>query len=398
MNKILQGNVITPTAVLPSHRVLISCEKIIKIQPSEAPLPEAFQGEEIPLYDAREGWIAPGFIDIHSDYIEHMAAPRPTSLMDFQISLHEAERELIGHGITTMYHSLSFYAFWKFDEKVIRNPENTQKFIELIHKTGGEKHLIHHRFHARFEIDSLDRVEELEGYIHDKKIHLLSFMDHTPGQGQYRDLEMYRKTLKGYRNISDAEVDQIIHKGQTTEKLPITAIQELTKAAKEQGIVVASHDDDTIEKLRLNRELGLDISEFPITMEVAKEARAMGFHTVAGAPNVMLGGSHSGNLSAAEAVLAGAVDTLCSDYYPASMLHAPFILHERMAQSLPEAFQLVSLNPAKAVGIDNITGSIEEGKQGDILFIHKLPNGLPAITKAFVAGHQSFTTSYREDL
>jgi alpha-D-ribose 1-methylphosphonate 5-triphosphate diphosphatase len=294
-----------------------------------------------------------------------------------------------------MFHSLSIYRRALFSEKPIRNADNVRKFADLIEESHGKKHLVRHRFHARFELDNLDRADELMDYIRAKKVHLVSFMDHTPGQGQYRDLEMYRKTLKGYQTLSEEELDGIIKDSQGAKKLTLEAVRELSAAALENGIAIASHDDDTVEKISLIKGFGATISEFPITMEVAREAKEKGLHTIAGAPNILLGGSHSGNLSAAEAVSDGCIDILCSDYYPAAMLHAVFILHEKYGLGLAEAFSLVTINPARAVRMDGLTGSIEPGKRADILIIEKIENGFPAVTSAIVDGKRVFSTNYR---
>jgi phosphonate metabolism protein PhnM len=214
MKVITNGNIITPTEIVGGMDVILEGDRIVEIHPSE--------GAEYPAHaeiiDAQGGWITPGFIDIHSDYIEHMAAPRPTALMDFKISLREAEKELLSHGITTMFHSLSLYKETEFPDKPIRQAENIGKFIELIEESHHSRHLIRHRFHARYEIDNLDRVEELKDYICENKVHLLSFMDHTPGQGQYRDLEMFKQTVKGYRKVSDQEVVAIIERSQNAPR------------------------------------------------------------------------------------------------------------------------------------------------------------------------------------
>ena len=226
-----------------------------------------------------------------------------------------------------------------------------------------ELHLIRHRMHARFEIDNMDEVDRLVKNIEDDKVHLLSFMDHTPGQGQYRNLEVYRETLKGYRNISDDDVNVLIAERQSTELITIEKIKEVADFAISKGIAVASHDDDNIQKLELVKSFGTTISEFPITLEVAQKAKEIGLHTIAGAPNVMLGGSHSGNLSAAEAIANDCVDILCSDYYPAALLHAIFDLHEKYDNDLHKMFMMVTLNPAKAVRMDDELGSIKVGKK-----------------------------------
>ena len=137
------------------------------------------------------------------------------------------------------------------------------------------------------------------------------------------------------------------------------------------NIAVASHDDDEVEKLSLVKSYGTTISEFPTTLEVARKAKEMGLWTIAGAPNVLLGGSHSGNLSAAEAIQEQTIDILCSDYYPAALLHSIFKLSEEYGQDLHEMFQLVTLNPAKAVQMDDEIGSIKEGKKATLSLSRK---------------------------
>jgi len=369
--------------------LVVEGDRIARIRPAGGPR----AGLEV--VDCAGGIVCPGLIDIHSDYIEHMAAPRPTSLMDFGISLREAEKELAGHGVTTMFHSLSLYKATEFPDKPIRRPENVSRFIDLVDKAHRGSHLIRHRFHARFELDNIERVDELAGYIRAGKIQLLSFMDHTPGQGQYRDLEVFRKTLKGYVSASDEVIDRMIADSQAKEKLTLAGIAALARAAKERGIAVASHDDDSAEKVALVRSYGATISEFPVAMDGARAARDAGMHIVAGAPNILLGGSHSGNLSAADAIEEGLVDVLCSDYYPAAMLHSVFAMHRARGKDLAAMMRLVTINPARAVGMDAELGSIAEGKKADLLVLRELEDGFPAIEECVVDGRRILSTRYR---
>lgn len=391
MHIIHNGKVITEEGIIDGKAIVVVGEVIEAIIPQD-------QVSDFPnaeLIDARGGYISPGFIDIHSDYIETVASPRPTSMMDFNISLREAEKILISHGITTMFHSLSFYKEDVFTHKPMRNPKNIQRMVDAIDATHNELHLIRHRLHARFEIDNIEEVDSLVRNIEDGKVHLLSFMDHTPGQGQYRNLEVYRETLKGYRNISDDDVNVLIAERQSTEFLTIEKIKEVADIALSKGIAVASHDDDDTKKLELVQSFGTTISEFPITLEVAKKAKEIGLHTIAGAPNVLLGGSHSGNLSAAEAIANDCVDILCSDYYPAALLHAIFDLHEKHGNDLHKMFMMVTLNPAKAVRMDGELGSIKVGKKADILVIERMEDGYPMLTATMVNGVLITTTNYR---
>lgn len=390
MYLLTNGRIVTEEGILEGYDILIENDTIRRI--AEKGTIKAIGVEKI---DVKKSYIAPGFIDIHSDYIENMASPRPTSIMDFNISLREAEKVLLNNGITTMFHSLSFYGLDLFEHKPVRKRENVVKLMDVINKTHNEKHLIRHRFHARVELDSIDEIENIKNYIKEGNVHLLSFMDHTPGQGQYRNIDTYRNILRGYKNVSDEEIDKMVEERQNKATITVDTMKEMAELAKERNISIASHDDDTVEKIGFMKELGATISEFPITEDVAREARKSGMFTIAGAPNVLLGKSHAGNLSAGDAIKDECIDILCSDYYPAAMLHSVFKLNEEYGINLCEAFKFVTINPAKAVKLDHLIGSIKEGKKADLLIIEKL-DGLPVITSVFVDGKIMSEINYRE--
>lgn len=396
MYLITNGLIITEETMLEGFDLLIREDRIARIARQGEIEPE----EGMEVIDAAGGYISAGFIDIHSDYIERMTAPRPTALMDFGLGLREAEKVLISHGITTMYHSLGIDKSADEYNQQIRKPENVKKLMDLIDQAHATKHLIRHRIHVRFEIDSIAEIENLKRYIAERKVHLVSFMDHTPGQGQYRNLEVYKKKLKaqnqlGYKQFTDEGIDEFILMRQTKPKLTEAGIREIAQLAAAHQIPIASHDDDSIEKLELLQDFGAVISEFPITLDIARQAKEKGMYTVAGAPNVLLGGSHNGNLFAAEAIQQHSIDILCSDYYPASLLHAVFYLANHCQMDLVEMFKLVSLNPARAVGIDKETGSIREGKKADLLVIEKIEPDFPVITTVLVDGKLIQKTNYR---
>lgn len=353
------------------------------------------QLDGVETIDANGGYVSPGFVDIHSDYIETIVSPRPNSVMNMNIGLRESERILMTHGITTIFHSLSYYGDDKYSHKAIRNPENVQKCVDAISASHDEPHLIRHRLHARFEIDSVDQLQQLEENILDGKVHLLSFMDHTPGQGQYRNLEIYKDIMRGYRTMTDYEVDTLIKEQIDKEKITLEDIERLSRLAISRNIAVASHDDDDVQKLALVQSYGTTISEFPITLDVAKEAKRLGLQTIAGAPNILLGGSHTGNLSAAEAVQAHVIDIICSDYYPPAMLHGIFELANKYEEDLHALFQLVTINPARAVNMAHEIGSIAVGKKADIIIIEQMADGYPVVTSTIVDGKVILQTNYR---
>ena len=375
------GTVVCADRVLPDCDVVVIDGRIAAIEPVGASdfdaQPDATMGV-LPVVDARGAYVVPGLIDIHSDYVENVASPRPSVVMDLSTSLYKADRELVSHGVTTIFHSLSVYGAHVFDHKPIRDFGNVSALIDRVAalRAGEERdHLIRHRLHMRVELDSVDLYDDIESFLRSGKVDLVSFMDHTPGQGQYRDLLVFGDTLKGYRDVSDEDVRDIVRQQQESQKLTYAQITALAAVARERGVSIASHDDDSEDKLAFMDGLEATISEFPISLDIARAARARGMHTIAGAPNVMLGHSHSGNLSAREAVQAGAIDVLCSDYYPAALLDAVFTLRDQCGLDIAKAFALVTINPAKAAGIADEVGSIAVGKRADVLLVREISCG-----------------------
>lgn len=389
---IINSSVITANEILEDYAVVINGDTIEKLLPMNEVNTENYDN----VINAKGGYVSAGFIDIHSDYIEGIIAPRPTTIMDFNIGIKESERILSSHGITTMFHSLSIYKEDLFGHKPVRQPDNVNKLIHAIHRTHSEKHLIRHRMHARFELDSVEMMDKIKEHIEENRIHLLSFMDHTPGQGQYRDIEKYRHTMKGYKDLSDDEINAQITVKKALSRLSVEEMETMSELARSKGIAIASHDDDATEKIDFNESLNTSISEFPITMEVAKYAHSKGMYTLAGAPNIMLGGSHSGNLNAQDAIMEGCISILCSDYYPAAMLHSVFKLNRKANYPLTEGFKLITLNPAKAVQMDDEIGSIEAGKKADLNII-RLFDDYPTITECIVNGKVVSQYHYRID-
>ena len=389
MIAIKNGRIVLPDRILDGKTLVLDGDRIHSIA-EEIP-PEAGK-----VIDAHGRYITPGFFDVHSDKIEQFILPRPTAQFDFELALKECERELLHLGITTIYHSFSLLKDELFGKSPLRTRENVEKMAALIRDIHDRNHLIHHRFHLRIEIDNLDAYAIAKAMIAQGLAHEISFMDHSPGQGQYRNLEIYQKTIRKYhgREIEELGFEKVLEMQRNKKTLSFEQLKELCRFAHENGVAVASHDDDTLEKLDINREIGVDISEFPINLEAAKYARSLGFATVVGAPNILLGGSHSGNMSAAEAIQAGCADILCSDYYPPAILHSIFAMHLKYGVPLPEMVKKATLNPAVAMGLGQDYGSIEPGKKADLLVIGIL-DGYPVITHVLVDGRTTSRVEYR---
>lgn len=388
MIAIKNARIVTPDSIVDGQTVYIEDGRIQEISEAERTAKR--------VINAYGRYLMPGFIDVHSDRIEQFILPRPTAKMDFELALKECERELLHQGITTMYHSFSLYQNEFLGKSPLRTQENVEKMAQLIGSIHERSHLIHHRFHLRLEIDFLEAFPIARKMLEDNMIHELSFMDHSPGQGQYRSLEVYANTVRTYGGEESKKMDmeEIIHYHDDKPLLSMNQMRELTELAHAHGITVASHDDDTEAKLAVNRQIGVDISEFPITIKTAEAARKMGFYTVVGAPNILLGGSHSGNMSAAEALKAGCADILCSDYFPPAILHGIFHMAEHYGCSLPEMVTKATLNPAKAMRMDEDYGSVEMGKKADLLVVEVL-DGYPVITHVLVDGRPTSRVEYR---
>ncbi|MDQ0167043.1 alpha-D-ribose 1-methylphosphonate 5-triphosphate diphosphatase [Bacillus horti] len=359
---IYNAQIVTPTKVIQNGSILIEEDRIIAIE--EGLIQSSVQPTE--CIDVHGSYVLPGLVDSHSDAIEMELEPRPSSAFPMEVSFYELEKKLVGEGITTIYHSLSL-----LDEdakKWVRQNRTVLNTIKEIHGLAQGEFLIRHKIHLRYEITNVTALEDVKELLRNGHIHQLSFMDHTPGQGQFRDIEIHRKLLMEHRHFSETEANEIIEAHRTQQKLDPKLIQDLADLALEHGIPVASHDDDTVEKLEVVKDWHAVICEFPIELAVAKKAKEMGLSVVMGAPNVMLGKSHSNNLSAMEAIHENVVDILCSDYYPSSLLHAAFKLYST-GLPLQQAVNLVSLHPAKALHIEGHVGSLEIGKKADLLIV-----------------------------
>lgn len=391
MIAIENGKIVTPDQIIEGKILLLEHDRIFGFSDT---LDSVDTVEKV--VNAHGRYIIPGLIDVHSDKIEQYMQPRPTSQMDFEFALKICERDLLSAGITTMYHSLSLFKDDLFGKNLMKFRGNVQKVADLIANIHLRNHLIHHRLHLRLEIDNLEAFDIVRDMIDQDKAHLISFMNHAPGQGQYRSFAAYCETMSMYnsKDVMAMSVDELREYHEKKPKLSFEQLKELTWIAHVKGIPVASHDDDTEEKLATNKEIGVDISEFPIALKTAKSAKEKGFYTVVGSANIMRGSSHSGNLSAAEAILEDCADIICSDYYPAAILHSLFHMHEKHGVPLPQMVNRATLNPAKAMRTDKDYGSIESGKKADLLIVDML-DGYPVITHVFVDGNSISRIEYR---
>ncbi len=365
--------------VIPNGAVRIEDGRIAEIR--ETPVAEA---------DILGGGrlLLPGFIDMHGDMVEREVEPRIGVHVPMKIGIAELDKKLASCGVTTAYAALSFIGA-SVTSGVLRSEDHTSGMIDTI--IGLKEHLlVDHRIHARFEVTFTPAIASLQKLMDAGRLHLISLMDHTPGQGQYRDVELYIARIAKERGMSVAAASEVVGKrmaGREGQGDVLNALQDLSARARACGVVLASHDDDTLEKVELVHGLGATLSEFPVTLEAAEEARRLGMRTAMGAPNALRGESYSGNLSARHAYEAGLLDMLASDYHPASILPAVLGLAELRDRSLVAAVALASANPAAALGLAD-RGAIEPGLLADLVVADRHP--VARVRATFRAGRMIY--------
>jgi alpha-D-ribose 1-methylphosphonate 5-triphosphate diphosphatase len=322
--------------------------------------------------------VVPGFVDLHGDAIEKELEPRPGARFPTSMAVVELDKKLSMAGVTTMYHAVGFN-----DEELSkgRDTEQSRELIEEIYEANKSHLGVDNLVHARFEITSESSLETIKKLISTKKVDMLSIMDHSPGQGQFKTLEAWKKYHLSAYTIDEEDVEEYIEKKLSKDKVGI--VEDLVKFGLEHNIPVLSHDDDCEDKLNTLKALGVTFSEFPLSIKVAQKAKSMGISTGMGAPNVVRGGSQSGNIAAKELIAQGVCDYLCSDYHPASLLMSPYRLKEDVNLPLEKGFAMISSTPAKLANLKD-RGEIKEGKLADIVVIDE--SNFPKVVLTFKDG------------
>ncbi|MFF2481766.1 alpha-D-ribose 1-methylphosphonate 5-triphosphate diphosphatase [Paenibacillus sp. NPDC058071] len=381
---VTNGMVVTPKEVIAAS-IAVSEGEIEAVFASEAGEREREQWlrshPDAECIDAAGRYVLPGLVDIHNDAIEKEVQPRPNTLFPLKMSLLEFERKLPLHGITTMFHSLSLGVGLS-----LRGDHLLTDMVELINSYRVERSVVRNRIHLRYEITYLTGLPIVEQYIRERKIDYLSYMDHSPGQGQYHKEGSFERYVMKNQGIGPDEVKTIVEELLVRRRqIDWEKLRQLGDLAISRGISLASHDDDTPERVEQSKASGVSVSEFPITLETALHAAASGLYVCVGAPNIVRGGSHDLNLRAVDAVSAGAASIICSDYHSSSLLRAVFQLADEGIAALPSAVKLATLHPAEACGIADEVGSIETGKAADLIIVDRFDDH-PWVARTIVGG------------
>jgi alpha-D-ribose 1-methylphosphonate 5-triphosphate diphosphatase len=336
-----------------------------------------------PGLDCGGDTVVPGLIELHTDNLESHYAPRPHVRWKPVGAVVAYDAQIAASGITTVFDSLRVGS----DADSQSVGEDLLLLADAI-ETARASNLLRadHRTHLRCEISAPNMQEQAESYLALYPAHLASLMDHTPGQRQFTSLETWKRFYTRRTSFSDAELDRFVEqKLETHARHAGPNRRWLVEHAARTGIVLASHDDATADHVRESQDSGAAIAEFPTTFEAAERSRAVGAQIMMGAPNLVRGGSHSGNVAAEDLARAGLLDILSSDYVPASLLMAAFELPRRVSSiSLPEAIRTVTLNPAEATGLTD-RGAIEAGRRGDLVRVARI-DGAPIARETYRGG------------
>ena len=320
-------------------------------------------------------YLIPGLVELHTDVLERHARPRPGVAWPETAAVVAHDSQLVGVGITTVLDGLAVGYVVDSGQRP-RNPRPLMAAVTHAQSAGWLR--AEHFFHLRCEVSTEHVVEDFEPCAGDARVRLVSLMDHTPGQRQFVSLDKYREYYQGKFGLSDVEVETLIE----SRRLDRARFGDRHRSAiialcAKHGLPMASHDDATVRHVEEALEAGATIAEFPTTLEAAGAARAYGLSVLVGGPNLILGGSHSGNVAAALLAERGLIDILSSDYVPAAALHAALWLHARHGVRLPEAVATVTLTPARRIGLED-RGEIAVGQLADLVRVRLTPE-LPVV-------------------
>jgi alpha-D-ribose 1-methylphosphonate 5-triphosphate diphosphatase len=364
------GRVVTPDAVVDGA-VRIEGDRIVDVGDVDRDADD--------VVDARGRLVLPGLIDLHGDDIESHLHPRSGARMDTHMALAAADRANVAAGITTKFHAISF----ELDRDENRSPELGAEITAAVER--ADDLVVDHRIHARCEVTQERCVDAVEDVIDAGDASLVSVMSHIPGKGQFRDREAF---LDYYRNSEKHTLEEATEIIEKRGSLDLETIRErvdrVVEAADERDVPTASHDDEEVAEVERLSDRGVDISEYPITMETAERAHELGMTVTMGAPNLVRGESQWGNLRTADAIDAGVVDALVADYHPPSLLAAAFV---DTGEPLPERVTRVTANPADAAGLSD-RGRIEPGARADLIVVDADPT--PTVARALVAGRPAY--------
>jgi alpha-D-ribose 1-methylphosphonate 5-triphosphate diphosphatase len=335
--------------------------------------------------DLEGDYLIPGLVELHTDHLETHYAPRPKVRWNPVAAVQAHDAQIAASGITTVLDAIRV----GLDENSDMGATEMQTLMHAIAAgTKAGRLRAEHHVHLRCEVSAPDCLESFNLLKDDPQVRLASLMDHAPGQRQFASMDAYKVYYQGKLKMSDAALEDFTQRRNAESRTYAGPHRRaIAQACHDLGIVLASHDDATRDHVEEAVALGIDVAEFPTTIEAAKASRQAGMAILMGGPNVVRGGSHSGNVSARALAEAGLLDILSSDYIPFSMLQSAFSLAETVEGiSLAQAVQFVTKRPAEAGGFHD-RGEIAIGKRAD--FVHvRVEDDIPIVLTVWRQGRR----------
>lgn len=338
-----------------------------------------------PAEDFEGDYLVPGLVELHTDHLENHYHPRPGVNWPAIPAVIAHDAQIAAAGITTVFDALRAGTFDPGDLSAQHAGILATAIVEA-QQLGQLR--AEHFIHLRCELPCPDTAESAQLTAAAGPLHIISIMDHTPGARQFVSIEKFREYYIGKKLVLPEQMDGYIAERQEFQaRYAAENKRVILELARAIGVKVASHDDATLAHVEEALADGVSIAEFPTTAEAAAAAHRNGLAVLMGAPNVVRGKSHSGNISAAEVAASGHLDVLSSDYVPSSLLPAVFRLASEVPGiSLPQAIGLITRNPARAAGLDD-RGVIAHGKRADLLQV-RVVDGLPVVRRVWREGRR----------
>lgn len=378
----MRESIITNAKIVLADEVIDGALKIVDGKIEDISTTRCSSGSAL---DFEGDMLIPGLVELHTDNLERHVMPRPKSNWPVKAAVLNHDREISAAGITTVFDAISVGHLnaGARDESFL---DLMAQSIETLNEKGSLK--ADHFIHWRCEVSGDDLIRQIEPLSKNSRTGLFSVMDHTPGQRQFVSLDAYRTYYQGKYGLSDTEMASYMEgRIAAQERNSEPNRREIVKLAHTKNIPLASHDDATVDHVDEAIDDGITVAEFPTTLDAAEASHNNGLAVLMGAPNVVRGKSHSGNISARDLGKAGLLDVLSSDYVPFSLLFGATLLETHCENiSLPEAISKITLNPAKHVGLTD-RGEIAEGKRADLVR-YRMNEDVPSIVEVWREGNR----------
>ncbi|MDH6268516.1 alpha-D-ribose 1-methylphosphonate 5-triphosphate diphosphatase [Rhizobium sp. SG_E_25_P2] len=335
--------------------------------------------------DFEGDFLIPGLVELHTDHLESHYSPRPGVRWQMVSAIQAHDAQVASSGITTVFDCLRMGS----DEDGGFAPGEMREMADALKRAQEEGRLrADHLIHLRCEVSAADVLDHFDAFTDVTEVRLASLMDHAPGQRQFQTMDQYTLYYKTKRGLSDEAFAEFVARRQEASALYADKHRRaIVDHCHQRGITVASHDDATLDHVEEAKGFGVRLAEFPTSLQAAQASHEAGMSVLMGAPNIVRGKSHSGNIAARDLADYGVLDVLSSDYVPLSLIHAPFVLaDEDNGMDLSQAIRMVTSTPAKTVGLDD-RGRIASGLRADLVRIRR-DHGAPVVRSVWRQGRR----------